>query len=242
MSHTDVVNALTSGNTVGTESTMFAAFKSDKQISFVRAYDPKSVMVAGYRHAVIRYRETGKTTVSKPAKMVTIPQVSLSDDYLMPAKAQQVLVGILEDQQDVMLRAFIDAGITVIDWNTVSVDNCLDSLTAVRISQRLTKEQIENWVNVAIQGTLRNRGIENAMSKNYELNSDSYLKQVAGTIIAYRERFARLAAPVPNLDMEAAQALVNMLAVAKVDDDISRSLSKRLDAILHPALAENGDL
>jgi hypothetical protein len=236
--HVETINALTSGTT----SPMFAAFKLDKRISFIRPYDPKAPMAQGYRHAVIRYRETGKQTVSKTAQMVTIPQVTLSDDYLMPEKASQVLVGILEDQQDIMLRAFIDNGISVIEWESVSIDNCLDSLTAVRISQRLTKEQVENWVNVALVDSLRVRGKQNAESKGYVVDSEKFLAQIAGTIAAYRERFARLAAPVPNLDQNAAQALVNMLLVAKVDDDISRSLSKKLHAILHPVVLESGDL
>jgi len=241
MSHAEVLNGITS-NTSGTASPMFAAFKLDKRISFIRAYDPKAPMAEGYRHAVIRYRDTNKVTVSKSAQMVTVPQVKLDDDYLMPEKASQVLVGILEDQQDLMIRAFIDAGLSLIEWDSISVDNCLDSLTAVRISQRLTKEQVENWVNVALVDSLRVRGKQNAESKGYAIGSEKELAQIAGTINAYRERFARLAAPVPNLDQQAAQALVNMLLVSKVDDDISRSLSKKLHAILHPVVLESGDL
>lgn len=228
--------------TSSVESPMFAAYKLDKRISFVRPYDPKATITDGFRHAVIRYRETGKQTVSKPAKMVTIPQIKLDDNYLMPEKAQQVLIGILEDQQDLMLRAFIDENISVIEWDSLSVDNCLDSLTAVRISQRLTKEQVENWVNVAIQNALRERGRQVAEAKGYAPDSDNYLKQVAGTINAYRERFGKLAAPVPNLGQNEAQSLENMLAVSQCDDDIAKTLKKKLHAILHPVIAETGDL
>src|SRR5258705_5877937 len=92
------------------ENPGFAAFKADKQLSFIRPYDPKASSIAGYRHAVVRYRDTTKGVSVKPAKMVTIPVIFLSDDYLMPEVAAKVLVGVLEDEQDVIIRDAIDSG------------------------------------------------------------------------------------------------------------------------------------
>lgn len=228
-------------NTSGLTAPMFAAFNAEKEISFIRGYDPKATITEGYRHAVIRYRETAKT-VAKPAQMVTVPQLKLSDEYLMPQAAVTVLLGVLEDEQDALIKQAIEEGKSLINWADISLDTCLTALTATRVSSRLTKEQIEQWVMVAMQEHLRSRGKQNAAAKGFAEGSEGELKQVAATINTYRELFGRLAAPVPNLGQEQATALSNQLKVSNLDDDIAKALSKRLHAILNPVAANTGDL
>lgn len=229
-------------NTSGLTAPMFSAFNAEKGISFIRGYDPKATITEGYRHAVIRYRETAKT-VAKPAQMVTIPVVVLpADNYLMPDAAAKVLLGVIEDEQDALIKESIEKGESLINWADITLDKCLDALTATRVSSRLTKEQIENWVMVAMQEQLRQRGKQNGASKGFAEDSEQMLKQIAATINNYRELYGRLAAPVPNLGQEQAQALQNQLTVSKLDDDIAKALSKRLHAILNPVAAQTGDL
>lgn len=228
----------------GTESPMFASFKAEKKISFIRPYDPKVQAVTGFRNSVIRYRETKegtKTVAAKPAKMVTIPQLILpTDDYLLPEKAAQVLVGVLEDQQDVVIKELIESGASLINWDDLSIDKMLDSLTAVRVSARLTKEQIEGWARIALKEACTARANEISQAKGYdELQT---LQQRAGTLNRYVAEFSKLSAPVPNIGQEVATSLQNMLTVANLDDDISKVLAAKLHAILHPVIADTGDL
>lgn len=217
-------------------SPMFAAFKAETRISFIRPFDPKQcINVPDYRHAVLRYRQTDKNVASKPAKMVTVPSVVLPADlFSMPEKARKVLTGVIEDQQDAILKALNDSGVSMIEWDSISLDNCLDALTAIQTSQRLTKEQIENWIMVSMIDLLRKRGVQIAESKNFAAGSDDYTKQIAVIINNYRGKFGNLAAPVPNLAQNEAQALQNMLTTSQLDDDIARSLKKKLHAILNP--------
>lgn len=229
--------------TTSVTSPMFAAFKADKQISFIRPYDPKQAIASeGYRHAILRYRTTDKNVAAKPAKMVTVPQVTLSSDWLLSEQAAKVLVGVIEDQQDAMIKALIDADVSLIEWEHITVEKCLDALTAIQVSQRLSKEQIEGWVMATLQNFLRKRGEQVAESKAFKVGSDEHLKQVAGVITNYKNKFGNLAAPVPSLMQNEAQSLQNMLLASGVDDDIAKSLKRKLHAILNPEIVAGVEL
>lgn len=219
----------------------FGAFKVDEKLSFVRPYDPKVQAIPGFRHAIVRYRNTDKAgTVDKPAKMATVPELKLTDDYLVPEKAAKVLLGVFEDEQDNIVRGFVDAGASHVAWDSVTLDKVLDSLTAVRLSNRLTKEQIEAWAKIALVDCCTVRATQIAVEKKY--NAEQTAKQVAGTINAYCALAMKMAAPVPNIGQGEATALNNMLLVSKLDDDMSHVLLAKLNAILHPKITENGDL
>jgi len=218
------------------QSPAFSAFKVDAAISFIRPFNPKeAISVDGYRNSVIRYRDTTKGVAVKPAKVVTIPQVTLPEDvYQLPDDAKKVLLGVLEDQQDTLIRDLIDNGATLIEWDKVSLENCLTTLTAVRVSQRLTKEQIEAWARVALASFFAVRAGE--ISDNQRHDDVKRSAQLALTTNAYIASLSSLSAPVPNLSTEKATALKNALTVARVNDDISKSLFAKIDAILNPKI------
>lgn len=220
----------------------FGAFKVEDRISFIRNYDPKLPGIDGFTHQVIRFRNTdGKNGVSKPAQMVTVPTIKLPEEYsLLPEKAQRVLLGVFEDEQNAMLRSAIDSQRSSISWDEITLDKILDSLTAVQISQRLNKEQIENWARVAIASACEVRAKQIAEAKGFDAANTA--KQIAGTLNAYVSGFCKLAAPVPNLNQEDATALKNLLLVAKIEDDMGRVLAKKLDQILNPEVTKNADL
>lgn len=229
-------------NSTSITSPMFSAFKASEKLSFIRPYDPKQAIPAeGYRHAVVRFRDTGKNTVSRLAQMVTVPQVTLPDEFLLDDKATKVFLGVIEDQQDEYIRGCILSDQKVVSWSDLSVGNMLDLLTAVRVSQRLTSEQIGNWFDVAMTSITRQRGTELAAAKLIT-EPLKIAAQVASTHEAYKIRFMRLAAPVPQLDQQAAIAVKNLLAVANVSDDVAKALAAKIEAILNPPAANNGDL
>ena len=224
-----------------TESLNFTKFSSEKQLSFVVGYNPKVSEMQGYRHAVVRYRITGTNKVEKPAKMATVPQVTLPDsEYLMPKEAAQVLVGILEDQQDAMIRDMIESGAVTIKWDEITLEKTLSSLTATRVSNRLTKEMIENWAAIAIRSFTDARAIQIAEQKGFAADEVRVGAQKAGTFNAYCFNLAKLAAAVPNVGQETATALQNFMSASKLDDDLAKVLNKKLHAILNPAAV--GDL
>lgn len=215
----------------------FAAFNAEKKIAFIRPFDPKQAMaIDGYRHAIVRYRDTTKGVSVKPAKMVTIPCIRLPEDsYQLPDVAAKVLVGTIEDQQDIIIRELIDNGASLIEFDQVSLDASFAALTAVRVSTRMTKEQIDAWVKVALVGVLTTRA--NEISDNQRHDSGKRAAQVALTINAYADNFSRLSAPVPNLGQEKATMLKNVLTLANVSDDIGRALIAKLNAILNPEVS-----
>lgn len=220
----------------------FSAFKMESQISFIRGYDPKAVEIAGYRHSVVRYRDTTKGVSIKPAKMVTIPALVLPDEYsLLSEKARKVFHGVIEDTQDNIIRGLIDEGKQLIEWKDVTLDSCLDSLTAIRVSTRLTKDQIEGWARAALHPMFMQRAVEKISSKakGYESLTPEQACAVVGN--AYIERFGKLSAPVPNLSQEVATALSNLLKQSQLADDISQALGKKLHAMLNPTV-DCGDL
>lgn len=222
----------------------FAAFKEDEQFSFVRAYSPTVTEITGYRHAVIRYRDgdSKKGTVSTPAKMVTIPQLVLPEEYmLLDERATKVILGMFEDEQDEIIRNLIDEKqASKITWDVLTLDCVLSSLTAVRISKRLTKEQIENWARIAFKDVCEVRAKQIAEAKQF--NAEQTAKQVAGTLNAYVALAMKLAAPVPNVGENDARALQNLLLVGKLDDDMSKVIRTKLHQMLNPKVVENVDL
>jgi len=225
----------------GMQHPMFSHLDSERQVSFVRKHDAKVTAGPEYRVAVIRYRDLGKPNVAvKPAQMVILPQVTLPEEYMLCDKARQVLIGVLEDQQDVIIRQKIDENAKEIKWADVSVDSCLDALTATRVSSRLTKEAIEAWVSVAMLPMLTERGKEIAKAK--EMNAENTAKQVASTINAYKEQYGKLAAAVPNIGKETAERLSQFLDKTELSDDIAKALAKKLKAILNPPALNDGDL
>jgi hypothetical protein len=219
----------------------FGAFKVEERLSFVRPYSPTVQAIPGFRHSVIRYRVTGKDTVEKPAKMATIPQLVLPDEYsLLDERARKVILGTYEDEQDNIVRGIIDAQFSNVHWDAVSLEKVLESLTAVRMSNRLTKEQIEVWAKVAFVAACDTRADQISSEKSY--TPEQAAKQRAGTLNAYAALAMKLAAPVPNIGQGEATALKNMLLVAKLDDDMAKVLLTKLEAILNPKITQNNDL
>lgn len=219
----------------------FGAFKVDDKISFIRPYSPTVQAVEGFRHAVVRYRNTDKAVADKPAKMVTVPVVVLPEEYsLIDERARKVILGVFEDEQDNMIRSMIDTQQTVIHWDNVSLEKILDSLTAIRVSNRLTKEQIEGWSKIAFLASCNERADQISEAKKYDTEQSA--KQRAGTLNAYCNLAMKLAAPVPNIGQGEATALKNMLLVAKLDDDMAKVLLAKLQAILEPKIIANADL
>lgn len=227
----------------------FAAFIAEKEISFVREYDPKVTAIEGYRHSVIRYRNTdGKST--KTAQMVTIPALKLPTDYAVFSDGEpgtslaKMLLDTLEDAQDSMIRVFIDGDgknkVSNIGWSLLTLEQVIANYNAVRVSVRLTKEQIEAWAKIAFVAACNQRAdqISEASKHTPEQNA----KQRAGTLNAYADLAMKLAAPVPNIGQNQAIALKNMLTVAKLDDDMAKALFAKLEVILNPKVVENGDL
>lgn len=253
------MNTSQTGNTGTSEASPgFAAFKAESSVSFVRAFDPKvAIPMDGYTHQVIRYRDT-KGTASKPAKMVTVPALTLpaykeefkqdaegveTDEVIrsgygfMPEDAWRVLVDVLESAQSDIIRNLIESGKTVIEWSDVDLDKCLAFLTAARVSNRLTKEAVEAWAKIALAKACEDRAKEIAMTKGYD--AEKTKAQIEGTTAAYVANVSKLAAAVPNIGMETAQACSLMLERANVDDDIAKALKKKLYAILNPDVAKD---
>lgn len=215
----------------------------DNPFSFVRGYDAKVQGLENYRHAVIRYRNVDKPgTVQRVAQMVTVPQMKLSDDLaiVLNKKEAEVFLGLMEDAEDQIIRSQLDSGKSVIYWSDLGWIKALDFLTAERVSQRLTKEQVMAWANVAMKEYCETRAKQICEAKG--LTGEDVSKQIAGTLTAYVDRMAKLAAPVPNLGQSEATALNNALLVSKLDDDMAKVLRAKLDQILHPKIAETGDL
>lgn len=220
------------------ESLDFTKFSTELQKSFVVPYNPKVSEMIGYRHAVVRYRVTGSNKVDKPAKMATVPQIKLdADSYLLPKAAETVLLGVLEDQQDGMIREMIESGKNTIQWEELTLDKVLSALTATRISNRLTRETVENWCDVAIRIQTDKRAHEVAEAKGFLNDAVKMTAQVAATFNAYKDNLAKLAAAVPNVGMETAMQLQTFLAASQLDDDIAKVLKRKLHAILNPAAA-----
>lgn len=219
----------------------FNAFKDTDRLSFVRQYDPRIQGINGYRHAIIRYRNTDPKLAVRTAQMVTVPQLVLPEEYsLLPEKAVRVLMGVFEDEQDSMIKSKIEIGASVISWSDIELDRILDSLTAVRMSQRLTKEGIENWFKIAAKEVCTTRAMQIAESKGF--SPEDTAKQIAGTIIAYCNLAMKLSAPVPNLGTNEATALKNLLTVGKLSDDMAKVLQAKLEQILNPKVTENVNL
>lgn len=222
-----------------------AMFKEDEQFSFVRPYVAANCTnVEGYRHAVIRYRVTGTDKVEKPAKMATIPSIVLPEDsYKLPDDAKKVLIGVLEDQQDAIIRTIIDDKKDIVDWSSVNLQATLNALTATRVSNRLTRDGIENWFNASVVKTAAElRGEQVAEQKGFAKGSEQWNKQVAGSVQAYRDNFGKLAAAVPNLGQNTAVALQNILKTSEAADDMALALGKKLHQILNPVVVGDGDL
>lgn len=222
--------------------TTFAAFKAEEKFSFVRDYSPAQCTdIPSYRHAVIRYRNTDGT-VTKKAKQVTVPALVLPDEYsLLEERARKVIQGVYEDEQDSLIKNLIDEkGASTIHWDVLTLDCVLASLTAVRISQRLTKEQIEAWFRVAMKPACDTRAAQICEAKG--IAGEEKAKQLAGTINAYCARAVKLAAPVPNLGQNEAIALNNLLITSAVEDDMAKVLKAKLNQILHPKVVEDADL
>lgn len=221
-----------------TQNPAFSMFKADTRVSFVRPFNPsEAVSIEGFRHEVIRYRDADKAkgTASKPAKVVTIPALDLpADTYVLPSEAKQILMGVLEKQQETLIREAIDNGASMIEWDSVNLDKTLSALTAVRVSERLTKEQIHAWIDVALDSVLKGRASAISIAKGHtELQASM---QQAATRNDYKNALGTLSAPVPKLKQQSAMACKNLLVQANIADDISKALLKKLDAILNPEI------
>lgn len=222
------------------ESLDFTKFSTELQKSFVVPYNPKVSEMQGFRHAVVRYRVTGTNKVDKPAKMATVPQIALdSASYLLPKQAETVLLGVLEDQQDGMIREMIESGKNTIQWEEITLEKTLAALTATRISNRLTRELVENWADVAIRPFTDARAQQIAEAKGFADDPIKLASQSAATFNSYKDNLAKLAAAVPNVGQDTAIQLDTFMRNSKLDDDIAKVLNRKLHAIQNPVAASD---
>lgn len=232
-------------NTSTIENPNFAAFNAENKVSFVREYSPKITNpVAGYRHSVIRYRViTAKKDAGeiKPAKLVTVPALALPAEYVLPEQVAGLVLTMLQDGQDSMIRESVDAGKSVVSWEDITLDKVITFLTTASVSQRLTRESIEAWVSVALKDALDARSVE-LHEANREKDSIPLAKRAEAVLARYKQVLGSLAAAVPNLKQGEAEAAQAILKRANLDDDMARSLSKKLHAILNPVVLDDGSL
>ena len=228
----------------------FAKFDVEKAISFTRRYDPKEQATEGYRNVKIGYRETKKNPIPPEPKVVSIPQVSLGQAQTAlemvtdtdTAKLSAVLLGAIEDGQDAMVRYMVDGeNRKVINWQEVSLSATLEFLTTARASQRLTREGIEAWIDSALLPTLNERGAELAANKLITAPALIAQQQVA-VVARYKSIIGGLSAAVQKIAQEEAIAAVTILKRANLADEMSKVLLAKLDALLNPPAANNGDL
>lgn len=251
---------MTTQDMSNTQNPHFAAFNEADKVSFIRDFNVKlATEIPGYRHSVIRYRViTAKQQQGeiKPTKLVTVPQLILPS-YLgqldMPkenteefVKLASVLLATLEDGQDSMIREIVDSGKTVtVQWSEITLDKVITFLTTARTGARLTRESVEAWVmNETMQDTIKQRAAELHLAKQQAGVNDGKTLEVRTAELAnrYKQLIGGLAAAVPTLKQNEAEACETIIQRSKLDDDTSRSLMKKLDAMLRPKVVADGDL
>jgi hypothetical protein len=223
----------TTSNAVPAAAQQAQAFGPDAEVSFVRPYDAKAAKFEGYTHQIIRYRDTKNSTASKPAKMITVPTLQLPEEWNLPKQAAEVLLGAAEDAVNDILRNLIEEK-TVIEWSEITLDKALEFLTATRASSRMTKDGNEAWASVALSAACIERADELSKEKGY--NEEKAQLQRDAVLKTYVTIAGKCSAAVPNIGQAEAVAMQNMLARAKIEDDISKAISKKLHAILNPQL------
>lgn len=248
------MNTQSNGNT---QSPNFAAYNEAEKVSFIRDFNVKlATEIAGYRHSVIRYRViTAKQQQGeiKPTKLVTVPQLVMPTSYLnlegenaQNVTLNAVLLATLEDGQDSMIREIVDSGkSTTVAWEEITLDKVITFLTTARTGARLTRESVEAWVmSETMQDTIKQRAAELHLSKQQSGINDGKTLEVRTAELAnrYKTLIGGLAAAVPTLKQNEAEACESIIKRSKMDDDTSRSLMKKLDAMLRPKVVADGDL
>ena len=238
-----IMDTTTPSNNTTTSTTSesnpgFSAFSATESLSYIRPFNPSAPAIPNFRHAVVRYRDITKGVAAKPAKMVTIPELVFPEEYsLLPTTALQVFRGVIEDEQDVLIRSFIDTKSNVVLWHSVSLDACLAALTEIRKTSRLTKEDIAAYVRSALAPYLATYSLQISEAKGH--TPEQTILQRVATLNANVDAFSKLSAPVPSLDMGQATKLRNHLTLAALPDETSKVLLAKLHAILNPAAASD---
>lgn len=144
-------------------------------------------------------------------------------------------------------NACLDIPADILEPSAILADYELEQASGEGSRGKLSGEQIAAWFDAILRDTVE-AGIaekQGWLEPSYELTDDNMkkMKQVAN---GFKACMAKLAAPQPKVDINTAKALqkaVDLLpSEARKKDIIAIKLTKKLDAIINPAIDFGGNL
>lgn len=199
----------------------------------------KSVAFTGQRLARVLYKPDRKTKVQKlPSVCVSIPKIEepLSAETLN--RLNPYIIAMLEDTQDKIIKSIYESRegkLTSISDDDVNMNAILGFLENEYSGGRLTKEFLVSWFNENVQDNL-SVAIAEKMGINNPTDAD--WEKINKSVNGYREMIASLSGGATMYSEGQCKALIKVLEIAGVDDDVNKKLNGRLNKMLNPVNVE----
>lgn len=206
----------------------------------------KSEALTGQRLAKVGYKSTAKNPAKFPSVCASIPFIG--DNAIIdnvPALVSHIRA-MLESAQDGIIRSLYessDGSLTSIGDDDISIAACINFLEADAQGSRLTKEYIGAWFDSNVRdnltvifaeklGFIKANDDNPSLTEMQEFTIDKHLN-------GYRDLFSSLAGGKTILQPKQVDGLNKALILCAVEDDTSRKLKARLEAMQNkPKLEE----
>jgi hypothetical protein len=183
------------------------------------------------RLAKVGYKTTAKNPAKFPSVCASVPMIPETEivgaiDSLLPH-----IRTMLENAQDGIFRSLYEAsgGLrTEIGDGELSVSQCVAFLESEAAGGRLTKEVLESWFNANVSDNLT--VVIADRLKFEELNEDQ-MAVVQKHLNSYKGLISSLSGGATILSAVQIQGVRRAIEVSSVEDEISRKLIARLDAM-----------
>lgn len=193
-------------------------------ISFVAG--TTKVIGSGNRLSVVSYkvREGGE---KKESKCVSIPELRSDDVMNRFEDLVPHVTEYLKSVQDKIVRGLIDSGSDMIATSDVSIDACIEYLTASsECGGRLTKVALETWFTQELEEKLTVRLADRLGVSDTPTSGD--MDKISGILASYRSKITALAGGKTSYSPKIATSLIAAIELIDVDGGIAARLHEKL--------------
>jgi hypothetical protein len=196
----------------------------------------KTVAFTGQRLAKVGYKETKKNPAKFPSIAVSVPVIETVNDpefsdALQHGRFDAIIREALQNAQDGIIRSMYessDGELQSVSDDDLSIAQCLAFIEAESTGGRLTKEAIERWFDSELADNLAVMIADKLKFSDLTPENQAVIDKHVGV---YKQVLSMLAGGKTFLADPQIRGCRVAIALASEDDDMSKKLVSRLDAM-----------
>lgn len=202
----------------------------------IQSYSGKEHALMGQRLVTVTYKKDSEG-IKKPSICVSIPSVEVFTPQWIEQNntwVQSTLRGVIEREQDLIVRGIHEGKSTNVSDNDISIEKCISNMSISASGGRLNKEQIGEWfLNHMEDGLLEALTIKMGITDTTTMTTEQ-ISKIESLIASFKVKFTNLASPMVKYDTNTCIQLMKALDYcADKNDSICMKFINRITDMMN---------